>query len=88
MNPRKDELIKLSHNRQTPGDARPEDFEPESEQLEFSGACGDSHREYNELLQGGSGGKARPKNITSRGLVSESLDESFQKPTFTGRLLF
>jgi hypothetical protein len=53
MKTQKDELIELSPNQQSPRDARPEDFEPESEELEFSGACGDTQREYQELLKVG-----------------------------------
>jgi len=61
MKTRKDELIELSHNQQTPGDARPEDFEPESEELEFSGSCGDSQREYRELLKEGPKARKDPR---------------------------
>ena len=61
MKTQKDELIELSHNQQTPGDAKPTDFEPESEELEFSGACGDTQREYRELLKEGPKARKDPR---------------------------
>jgi hypothetical protein len=61
MNTHKDEVIELSHNQQTPGDARPEYFVPISEELEFSGSCGDSQREYRELLREGPKGRKDPR---------------------------
>ena len=35
MKTQKDQLIELSPNQQAPRDARPEDFEVESEEIEF-----------------------------------------------------
>ena len=61
MNTGKDELIELSHNQQSPRDAKPTDFEPESEQLAFSGQCGDTQREYNELLKEGPMARKDPR---------------------------
>jgi hypothetical protein len=61
MNTEKDELIQLSANQQAPRDARPEDFEVESEQIEFGGACGDNQREYNELLKVGPKARKDPR---------------------------
>ena len=61
MNTGKDELIELSPNQQSPRDANPTDFEPESEQVEFGGACGDNQREYNELLRVGPRGRKDPR---------------------------
>ena len=61
MNTGKDELIKLTANQESPRDAKPTDFEPESEQIEFGGACGDSQREYNELLKVGRRGRKDPR---------------------------
>jgi hypothetical protein len=57
MNTQKDQLVEISHNQQSPGDARPEDFKTESEEIEFGGACGDNQREYNELLKVGPRGR-------------------------------
>jgi len=61
MKPEKDELIELTPNQQAPRDARPEDFEPESEQLEFGGACGDNQREYKDLLKQGPKARRDPR---------------------------
>ena len=61
MKTQKDQLIELSHNQQTPGDARPEDFEVESEQIEFGGACGDNQGEYRQLLKAGPRGRKDPR---------------------------
>jgi hypothetical protein len=61
MNTGKDQLIKLSPNQQSPRNARPEDFQAESEQVEFGGACGDSQREYNELLKVGPAARKDPR---------------------------
>jgi hypothetical protein len=61
MNTGKDELISLSPNQQSPSLALPEDFKAESEELEFGGACGDSQREYNELLKVGPKARKDPR---------------------------
>jgi hypothetical protein len=61
MNTGKDQLIKLSPNQLSPRDTRPEDFEIESDELEFGGACGDNLREYNELLQVGPAARKAPR---------------------------
>jgi hypothetical protein len=61
MKTQKDELIELSPNQQSPRDARPEDFQVEGEQIEFGGACGDSQREYNELLKVGPKARKDPR---------------------------
>jgi hypothetical protein len=61
MNTGKDQLIKLSPNQLSPRDTRPEDFEIESEELEFGGACGGTPREYNELLKEGPKGRKDPR---------------------------
>jgi hypothetical protein len=61
MKTQKDELIELSPNQQSPRNARPEDFEAESEQIEFSGACGDTPREYRELLKEGPKARKDPR---------------------------
>jgi hypothetical protein len=61
MKTQKDQLLELSPNQESPRDARPEDFEPESEQIEFGGACGDSQREYQELLKQGPKARKDPR---------------------------
>ena len=61
MKPEKDELIELTPNQQAPRDARPEDFKPQSEEIEFSGSCGDTPREYRELLKEGPRGRKDPR---------------------------
>jgi len=61
MNTGKDELIELSNNQQTPGDAKPTDFEPQSEEIEISGSCGDTPREYRELLKEDPRGRKDPR---------------------------
>jgi hypothetical protein len=61
MKTQKDQLLELSPNQESPRDARPEDFEPESDQIEFSGSCGDTPREYNELLKAGPTGRRDPR---------------------------
>ncbi len=61
MNTGKDQLIELSPNQLSPRDTRPEDFEIESDELEFGGACGDNQREYNELLKHGPAGRKAPR---------------------------
>ena len=40
----KDDLVILSHNQENPRDAKPEDFQPISEEKEFSGQCGHSSK--------------------------------------------
>jgi len=45
--------IELSWQQLTPGDAKPEDFVPISEELEFGGACGDTPEEYERDTCGG-----------------------------------
>jgi hypothetical protein len=49
----KNDLLVQSHNQANPRDARPEDFEPITEELEFSGACGNTPAEYKKLLEVG-----------------------------------
>jgi len=61
MNTGKDQLIELSPNQLSPRDTRPEDFQAESDELEFGGACGDSQREYNELLKVGPKARKDPR---------------------------
>jgi hypothetical protein len=61
MKTQKDRLIELSPNQQTPGDAKPTDFEPQTEEIEFGGACGDTPREYRELLKEGAKARKDPR---------------------------
>jgi hypothetical protein len=61
MKNQKDEVIELSPNQLSPRNARPEDFQAESEQVEFGGACGDSQQEYRALLRVGPAARKDPR---------------------------
>jgi hypothetical protein len=56
----KNDVVVQSHNQANPRDAKPEDFQPISEELEFSGQCGDSEKEYAELLKAGPRARKNP----------------------------
>ena len=49
----KDDFLIQSRNQANPSLARPEDFQPISEEVEFSGHCGDTSEEYDQLLKAG-----------------------------------
>lgn len=57
---KKDELVQQSYNQQHPADARPGHFIILGEELEFGGACGDTPKEYERLLQVGPRARKNP----------------------------
>ena len=61
MKTQKDQLLELSPNQESPRDAKPTDFEPQTEEIEFGGACGDTQREYRELLKEGPKARKDPR---------------------------